>query len=80
VFNREVSTEDFGEDASALGAGILAGTTAGLWSSAEQAIKRIKHRSVNTPDPERVELYRNMFDVYRSLYPLLSDTFKKLIA
>lgn len=78
VFNCDVVTKEFGEDASALGAGIVAGVSMGVWSRAEEGAARIAETSVLQPNRETVSLYQELFEIYRSLYPGLTRTFDAL--
>ena len=56
----------------------MAGTTAGLWSSVEEAAACIGQTTVAQPDRWRAGVYRELFDVYRSLYPELERSFRRL--
>ncbi len=76
VFGRRVSTSDFSEDASALGAGILAGLQAGFWSSVGEAAGMLREKTVAEPDPQRVAAYGRLFEVYRGLYSRLREVFE----
>lgn len=75
TFDCEVVTREFGEDASALGAGIVAGVSVGMWGSAEEASARIPEKSSLQPDRRNSTLYRERFQIYRSLYPGLTRFF-----
>ncbi|MCL2118670.1 MAG: FGGY family carbohydrate kinase [Planctomycetaceae bacterium] len=57
------------DEATVLGAAILAGIGAGLFSDAEDAFVRFKHDSVYyDPDENLTRFYREMFPMYRELY------------
>jgi xylulokinase len=78
IFNRPVTTLDHSEDASAIGAGIIAGVACGLWASAEEAVSLIRTRTVDHPNAANAERYDRLFAVYRSLYPALRPAFDAL--
>jgi xylulokinase len=58
------------EDASPLGAALLAGIGVGLYQDAQDAYDRIEHPS-NTldPDPQRAAQYARWLPIYQQLYP-----------
>ena len=61
-------------EASMLGAAILGGTATGVFSSAEEGIRRFVHRDrVFEPDARRHAVYRERLEKYRQLYPVLKD-------
>jgi xylulokinase len=80
VLNRQVITLDHSDDASALGAGVLAGLSAGFWSSCTEAAQNIEVRTVNDPAPENIGVYNDLFSAYQELYPALQATYEKLAA
>ncbi len=80
VFEREVVTRAASEDASALGAAIVAGVAMGVWRSAEEAAALIPETSSLEPAPSSVRRYRDLFGVYRSLYSDLKRSFDALAA
>lgn len=61
------------EEASALGAAMLAGMAAGIYASADDAIALVRHQSKQIePDATMVPLYDTLFmDVYQHLYDAL---------
>ncbi len=67
------------EEASPLGAAILAGIGAGLYRDAEDAVERMRRPSATyEPDAERHALYQERFAVYRDLYPALAPISHRL--
>jgi len=65
----------------AYGAALLAGVGAGVWSDVAAACKAcIKLTGSTNPDVSQVDVYQKSYDVYRKLYPALSDSFKLLNA
>lgn len=75
-------TEEF--ETSALGAAIVAGLTAGLWGSVEEATAAcVRFAREYEPVPARTAMYRDFFAVYRGLYERLRTLFldrERLIA
>ena len=76
VFNSEVRTMRDGQDASALGAAIVAGTAYGLWDSVEQAVGLLPLQTVDRPDPGRARRYEALFALYRQGYPALKKLYE----
>lgn len=71
IFGKPVVTLEC-EDASALGAAILAACGNGTYASPEEGAKAmVRMRSVWEPDSKRHEIYRERFSVYRDLYGAL---------
>lgn len=65
----------------ALGVAILAGVGAGLYSSVEAACDAmIQYNEAQEPIAENVPKYEAFYQIYRSLYPALKDSFKTLAA
>ena len=63
----------------ALGAAILAAVGAGVYSSVEQACDAVVHsKDITTPDAERSKIYEQYYQLYRSLYPALKESYQKL--
>lgn len=78
VYNREVLTVNTREEA-ATGAAILAGAGVGIYASIQQACAElIRPESSTSPNPENAKRYAELHEVYRSLYPLLKDSFHRL--
>jgi xylulokinase len=63
------------EESVALGAALLAGIGAGVFSDAEQAVASVRaERRVFTPRPGATEPYERWYsEVYRRVYPALRD-------
>lgn len=78
ILNREVRTLDYAEDASAVGAAMVAGVNIGLWSNIEDAVQNIRVRSITEPVADNVPLYSELFEVYKDLYPALKPSFQRL--
>lgn len=62
------------EEATALGAAMLAGTGAGLYSDLQEAVDRIyKPGKLFEPDPKMCVLYAELFEIYREIYPAVQN-------
>jgi xylulokinase len=60
------------EEATPLGAAMLAGIGAGLYRDEEDAFEQVcKPRKVYDPDPAAARQYAELFPIYRQLYPAL---------
>ena len=67
------------EEATVLGAAILAGIGAGLYRNAEDAFDRIPRESVTyQPDEKLTEYYDGLFPIYRELYTATAPVNHKL--
>ena len=65
----------------ALGAAILAGVGAGLYPSVQDACHAmIRTNPAQQPDPEASARYEPFYQLYRSLYPALRESFHTLAA
>ena len=63
----------------ALGVAILAGVGAGLYPSVQEACeKMIQTNPPQEPILENVPKYEKFYQMYRSLYPVMKDSFKEL--
>ena len=61
-------------DAACLGAALLAGTAAGIYTDLATAVQRtVRWRSRILPDPATVAAYDARFSLFRQAYPLLAD-------
>ncbi len=62
------------DDASVMGAGILAAIGGGAYADcAEAAGEMVRVKETFEPDPERTPFYRERFEIYRDLYPALKS-------
>ncbi len=66
------------EDATTLGAAIVAGTGIGLFSSIQDGMSRIKEIEKTAPIPEWKNKYTELFEIYKGLYPALIDSYARL--
>ncbi len=67
-------------EGTAFGGALVAGFGVGIYESIETAVKQtVKiRRGVCLPDPKNHELYKEMFGIYKSLYPALKQTYSCL--
>jgi xylulokinase len=66
-------------EAACLGAAILAGAAAGIYSSVDEGIARtVRLGQTYEPNPAAVERYAGRYAVYRNLYPALRDVSRSL--
>ncbi len=73
ILGKPIRTLAF-EDASLLGAGILAAVGAGYFSRAEEAVQAmVKTKNFLEPDLALHRFYTDRFEVYKELYPSLKD-------
>ena len=64
------------DEATALGAGILAAVGGGLHENVSTAVAAMTTTSqLYEPNPESVAVYENLYRTYRSIYPALKDVF-----
>ncbi|NLW71777.1 MAG: hypothetical protein GXY37_02665 [Chloroflexi bacterium] len=78
VSGRPVATLKI-EDATALGAAILAGVGVGVYRTLEEAVKRvIKPGKTFYPDLNLTQKYGDLFELYQDLYPALQNVNHKL--
>ena len=67
------------DEGPAYGAALLAGVAAGAYGSAEEATSVVRLREEVTEfDPERVGVYEEAYEAYRSLYPATKKTMHRL--
>lgn len=73
IYGKKCTTLDI-DEATTLGAAILAALGAGLFDNVEQAVdKMLRKRNVYMPDPENHELYMKYFAIFKDAYKALSD-------
>ncbi len=67
------------DEATPLGAAILAGIGVGIYRDEQEAFERVgRVGRVFQPDPERAAFYERRFDVYGRLYPALREVHRRL--
>lgn len=63
------------EDATTLGAALLAGTGVGLFESLDEGMATIRTVGETVPDSQWQAVYEDLYNVYVQLYPALKSTF-----
>ena len=67
------------EEGPAFGAALLSGVGCGIYGSVEDAVnKAVKSISESTPNKVNFKIYRQSYEIYKSLYVSLKENFKKL--
>jgi len=67
------------EEGPALGAAILAGGGSGVYGAVKEAAdKVVKITGSYKPDKKRNRMYREQYEIFRSLYPLLKNSFREV--
>lgn len=67
------------DEGPALGVAILAGVGTGIYESVESACDRmVKKKPAQPPQKENSAVYARYYDVFRSLYPAMKDSFRSL--
>jgi xylulokinase len=60
------------EEATAMGAAMLAGMGAGVYKDLAEAVRRVyRPGKVYEPNPKLTTLYAEFFDIYREIHPAL---------
>lgn len=78
TFNAEVCSISVSEGP-ALGAAILAAVGCGVYSDVNTACKVIvKDDNITQPNQNNVEIYKKAYNTFKTLYPTLKESFKKL--
>jgi len=77
VWNVEVALAGV-EESSALGAALTAGVGAGIYADYGEAVRRAVPQPKDPvfPDPSRHQVYERGYQIYRRLYPALSDLWR----
>jgi xylulokinase len=69
------------DEGPAYGAALLGGVAAGVFADVGEASARVRLREeVTEPDPERARRYDELYGVYATLYPALTDAMHRLAA
>jgi xylulokinase len=69
------------EDATPLGAAMLAGIGAGVYRDEQDAYERVcKPGTIYRPDPAATQQYEDLFKIYKQIYPALRSINKQLYA
>ncbi len=78
IFGQEVVTTAV-DEGPAYGAGLLAGTGAGVFDSVGEAVETcVEVASSQQPRAENLSVYEDLYPIYRSLYTSLKEDYEKL--
>jgi xylulokinase len=78
VCGRIIETPEL-EEATALGAAMLAGTGVGLYKDLKEAVSRVyKPGKIFEPNPKLTSLYAELFEIYKEIYPALMSVNKQI--
>lgn len=78
IYNCKVETLKT-DEGPALGVAILAGVGCGIYDSVESACEKLIHKnSVILPEPDIVNQYSKYYNIYKTLYPVLKDSYKDI--
>ncbi|RWR29093.1 xylulokinase [Sinirhodobacter populi] len=78
LFDCDVVTTEGAAEGAAFGAALVAGMAVGVWPDAGAAAARCRALTRESPESGAVRLYARAHPIYRSLYPLLRDSFAAL--
>lgn len=77
IFNASILSTSI-EEAPACGVALMASVGCGAFASLKDACRSIiKITGEVSPDPTNVEIYEEYYETYRSLYPILKDTYAR---
>lgn len=69
----------YSDDATALGAALLAGVGTGVYEDFKEAVRRtVRVRKIYTPNPDNFRVYGDLYSVYREIYDKLESTYDRL--
>jgi len=78
IFKKQVIVGSGSREGTAYGAVIVAGVGLGVWPDFKEASDLMHIETTNDPDRNNFELYDHYFGIYKSLYGLLRESFKKI--
>jgi len=78
IFKKKVIVGSGSREGTAYGAVIVAGVGLGVWPDFKEASDLMHIETTNDPDRNNFELYDHYFGIYKSLYGLLRESFKKI--
>ena len=64
--------------AGCLGAAMAGGISVGMFKNFSEAKEMVRMRDLVIPRKEYADLYDQLYDVFRGLYPALKDSFARL--
>jgi xylulokinase len=69
----------YSDDATALGAALLAGVGTGVYKDFQEAVKNtVRIRKKYIPNQGNFKIYKDLYDIYRELYDKLEGTYNKI--
>lgn len=75
VFQAKLSTPDHVEEATAIGAAVIAGTGVGICNGFEEVNRFLKVQKEYRPDPQHTEIYDKMKRIFDAAYDALEPVF-----
>lgn len=78
VFQLPIKTVNGSQYGGAFGAALIAGVGSHIWTDIYQAVETLKVESEIDPDYSNKDLYDELYDNYKSVYPALKSTFDRL--
>ncbi len=75
IFQLPVKTVSGSKEGGAYGAALVAGTGCGIWQNMEEATKVLKVETKIMPDKKNEEIYKQLYGVFKNLYPDLRKSF-----
>jgi len=78
IFGCKVITTEGAAEGAAFGAALVAGLAIDVWPDVNSAMKNCRSITCEQPNLETLEVYTQAHELYRSLYPLLGQTFAAL--
>jgi len=78
IFNREIYVMSHSEDASTLGAAMVAGVPLGFWSSIQEAVSLIPAEVIEKPNENNALYYKQLFKFYQKQYSMLKSFYDEM--
>lgn len=78
VFGCDVVTTAGAAEGAAFGAALVAGLAVNLWPDAQTAVSTCRNLTHERPQPVNAKVYAAAHRIYRTLYPVLSESFADL--
>lgn len=78
IFGCDVVTTEGATEGAAFGAALVAGVAVDVWPDANAAAAICRNLTREHPEPANAEVYAKAHRIYRTLYPLLSESFATL--
>lgn len=78
IFQLPVKTVSGSGEGGAYGAALVAGAGCNIWNSVEDATKILKIETETEPDVKNKNIYEELYEIYKGLYPNLKSIFDKI--